>query len=251
MATQDIKHLVENAIKETFLKLASTDKHTGVITGVCIRYPQKRGNDNNKGEDKDKGKGRKFRVSEQEAKQVFLNKLYEEKIAFSVETPTKEKYRFHDEDGKENPKIDESGRAAQVDVSVYDDDGALIHHIEFKAGNPKEGIVKDILKLKNEGVDGQVNYFVHILESATNKTIESIVQKYKTGLESYEKSDKKDGKEKRKERIKEWRKEWSFSMSLIMVSVGLIRTTMELGIGRFHLKKLRKLLEAKLIWMSR
>lgn len=177
---------IDNMILNTF-KILATAKEDGKIEAAMIRYPDVRQKENKN--DKDI-----FRVSEQEAKQIFLNELWKNDTKFSVETPTKGTYKFG-----EDPIIcgNSDGIAAQIDVTVYDNNGEN-HHIEFKAHNvEKEHIIKDILKLKNEGNDALVNYFVHILGSATQKTIETVIQKYKEGLKKYEKSKEKlEGKRK-------------------------------------------------------
>lgn len=172
---------VEKIIEATFDILSKTStegKTKGEIEGkqICIRYPLTRVK-------------KEIRVSEQEAKQIFIHLLWAYGKEFSVETPTENIYRFSDKDGKEDPKLADGreikGRAAQVDVSVYDDDKKLAHHIEFKAGNPSEGIRKDIFKLIYEKSE-KGNFFVQVLESVDKGTLPNILGKYIDGLDGKE-----------------------------------------------------------------
>jgi hypothetical protein len=60
------------------------------------------------------------RISEQEAKQIFIQLLEREGYTYSVETPTLcHKYRFS---GNPKPEIDNiNGQSGSIDVSIYND----------------------------------------------------------------------------------------------------------------------------------
>ena len=129
------------------------------------------------------------RISEQEAKQIFIQLLEREGYTYSVETPTLcHKYKFSKDKDKEKeivPRIDDkAGQSGNIDVSIYNDikldsSKKFLCHIEFKAKNPvKHDIQKDILKLYNEDTFSQTNYFVHVIIKADGKTISSLLDKY-------------------------------------------------------------------------
>lgn len=117
--------------------------------------------------------GENYRVSEQELRFEFIhqflknqeeNKENTPKLYYSIETPTKRKYRFskpknssESDDGY--PKIDETGESAQFDVVLFDEKAQRVCYIEFKAKNPsKESYEKDLLKLNTEN-ENQAAFF--------------------------------------------------------------------------------------------
>lgn len=113
----------------------------------------------------------KTRISEQEARILFcyeLEKLQNE-IFYSIETPTKNKYKF----GKSTKDIIyNKGRSAILDLSLYKKKQNVFKqkfNIEFKAHNVKEHkIAKDLLKLISEPYCG---LFFHTIESTDNGTL--------------------------------------------------------------------------------
>ena len=164
MTTEELKKEIEEIIDETFKELSSiyNNKKTG---DSHIIFPKYR-ND-------------KIRVSEQELRCVFIQKLCKRKkeLYYSVETPTNEKYKFTDENkSRNNPKIDKSGRSGCIDLSIHDSNHNLLCIIEFKAhGKTSESdYKKDLLKLCAEQGDNVLRYFIQIFELCVPNTLYSI-----------------------------------------------------------------------------
>jgi hypothetical protein len=65
------------------------------------------------------------RVSEQEARFLFIRELEKQQHSFyySVETPTEQAYCFSGNDGGVYPGIDEKGQFARFDVCLYEFNG--------------------------------------------------------------------------------------------------------------------------------
>ncbi|GHT57120.1 hypothetical protein AGMMS49982_24130 [Bacteroidia bacterium] len=123
------------------------------------------------------------RVSEQEAKFLFAKQLENQTdFYYSVETPTEETYRFS---GVPEPQIDPDGLSARIDICLYKKVGSKYereHLIEFKAHNVDVAdFKKDFLKLFLEKSTG-TNYFVHVIKSFNNNTIDSLKKKYKSAF---------------------------------------------------------------------
>lgn len=137
---------------------------------------------------------KKYRVSEQEARFLFTRELEKQKnLYYSVEVPTKEKYKFSSKGKKINPPTqDNSGQSGNVDVCIYaKDKKTIISLVEFKAGQPDEhSIAKDFLKLLLDE-SGLQNYFIHVLKNSNNKTIKNVKEKYKKVLKQLQKNKKK------------------------------------------------------------
>jgi len=114
------------------------------------------------------------RVSEQELRFLFVEEFLKEPnngFYYSVETPTKEKYKF----GKTNDdiKIDASGRSASIDMCTFKKCSENKYHrllnIEFKNANASQkSISKDILKLMHEKENGA---FVLLLKNTNIGTL--------------------------------------------------------------------------------
>ena len=109
-----------------------------------------------------------FRISEQELRFLFVEEFIKNtKLFYSVETPTKSKYRFGKE--FESIKIDTSGRSTSIDMSIFLKSSInyeRIFNIEFKYDNvPLFNFGKDVLKLMNEEQSGA---FILLLKN-TNK----------------------------------------------------------------------------------
>lgn len=121
-------------------------------------------------------KNENIRISEQELRQVFIDKFkfFHKNLFYSIETPTKGKYNL----GKNYSEInvcDEInniiGQSALIDMSVFkiNDETKMynrILNIEFKHQNaPIKDIGKDVLKLMYEDQKG---VFIFLLDN-TNK----------------------------------------------------------------------------------
>lgn len=141
-----------------------------------------------KGGEKEKRKDYN-RISEQELRFIFveqLNKYADQNnidIYYSVETPTKNAYRFSSEN-KDAPKVDnENGVSARTDLTIYEKEGDKFTKkalIEFKALNPViENYEKDFCKLNNEE-ETSIKYFIQIIKNYNAGTIESIREKIKS-----------------------------------------------------------------------
>lgn len=113
---------------------------------------------------------------------------------YSVETPTKNKYSFGNEDtmpimiptdsenGNENSKGKKKGESASIDFSIHDKNNNFerICLIEFKAHNPKiKDFAKDFVKLNSEPSTNNncIKYFCLLLKSANKRTYDSIRNK--------------------------------------------------------------------------
>ena len=106
-----------------------------------------------------------------------------------METPSKYKYRFVDNDEPQvlfkDEKSNEKFQSSMIDMSLYKTKNQedLISHVEFKHGQcPIFPIQKDFLKLICESDKVKNNYFVHYLDNADNGTKRAILNKYKTSL---------------------------------------------------------------------
>ncbi len=122
------------------------------------------------------------RVSEQELRFVFAEQLKKEigngeewDVYYSVETPTMKKYLFKDN----FPKRDENdGQSANFDLVIHDSNYNRIALIEFKAKNPDiHDYQKDFVKLTNEQEDGELRYFIQILENTNSNTDSNVKSK--------------------------------------------------------------------------
>jgi len=119
---------------------------------------------------------RKRRVSEQEARMIYVNILNENGLCYSVETPTEKVYIFSGRRG---------ARSAQSDLTIYryENGWRRAANIEFKAHNPtRKEIEKDIEKLTKEGLFG---VWFHIFENVNSRTLRSVFQKIDVALEKH------------------------------------------------------------------
>ena len=127
-----------------------------------------------------------IRISEQELRCVFIQKLSERGLHYSVETPTIKKYTFTD---KDNPKVyktdDNYGESARIDLTIHDknDINKRLCIIEFKAhgGTSEHNYKKDLLKLYAEP-DGSLRYFVQIFQGFNNGTKRAVETKREKSL---------------------------------------------------------------------
>ena len=160
MSELDIKQIIEDA---------------ALHLGKVVRYP--------------KYYNKTTRYSEQEIKQSFVLKFYEnlktneleDKYYLTFETPTKYAYAFHlkDKDVDKQPECDPDRtkpnfQSGQIDVSIWGNDssGTAYSHIEFKhiprtdnkAPENRKKITKDLLKLSMEESNSGINYFVFVIK---------------------------------------------------------------------------------------
>lgn len=129
------------------------------------------------------------RVSEQELRFAFVESFYEYcggenhlELFYSIETPTQKKYRFKEKDNPhECEKKDDdydSAQSASFDLVLYDNTMTRRAYFEFKANNAvKEEHQKDLCKLIRDSDDDSLCYFIEIVKSHNDKTIESLKQK--------------------------------------------------------------------------
>ena len=177
MATENLKDKIEEIIKDTFKELdriylcCCDNQSANTESGVIFpRYSKQN-----------------IRVSEQELRCVFIQKLCEGGLHYSVETPTTKKYTFTD---KDNPKVYEKdsncGESARIDLTIHDknDLNKRLCIIEFKAhgGTSEHNYKKDLLKLYAEP-DGTLRYFIQIFESFNGGTSNSVKDKLKNSSE--------------------------------------------------------------------
>jgi hypothetical protein len=176
------KDHIDEIIKQTFirLELAYKNHREGQI-----------GKNHKKGESRlvfpcYNNKKREIRISEQELRFIFVetfNEYCDEKELdwyYSVETPTKDKYKFTEKgDNLDKPKREE-GQSANFDLTISNDKGELLALIEFKAKNTKPfSYAKDLCKLWNpkEGTPNVLRYFINVLDKADKNTSDNIQAK--------------------------------------------------------------------------
>lgn len=122
------------------------------------------------------------RVSEQELRFVFVEQvqelLKEYDYYYSVETPTKDKYRFSIKGEKTKPHVSEDGQSASFDLSIVDKSNNTIAIIEFKAKNsdPHE-YAKDLCKLWNPNEKSRYKYFLNLFEKIEPRTKKNFLDK--------------------------------------------------------------------------
>lgn len=135
------------------------------------------------------GTKKKDRISEQELRQLFVE-VFKEKhkdLYYSIETPTKNKYSFSNEQNeKKVADTIDTGQSALVDLCIFDranKDYKRILNIEFKHKNATEAnISKDILKLMHEEENGA---FVLLLKNTDDGTLKSVFKKFLNSFESH------------------------------------------------------------------
>lgn len=139
------------------------------------------------------------RISEQEARFLFVRELEVQKdkhsFYYSIETPTENIYQFSKGGKKIEPKIS-VGKSANIDVTLYIKGNEKFHRkhlIEFKYGNI-DTCKKDFLKLLFD-MDGLYNFYVNILDRdnlSKRKTLESIIEKYQNAINDFKKVHQKN-----------------------------------------------------------
>ena len=163
-----MQNIVDQVIRDAFRDLIEMEQETG---NIKLIYPQQR-------------KSSTKRQSEQEFKQLFIDHFCRtaEGLKYSVETPTLNSYSFKK---GQKPSIDENGRSGNIDLCIHqhaDNKWKRLHLLEFKAHNvPETNIEKDLLKLSAK-FDGdklnKVNYFVHLIYTADQGTLDNLKEKY-------------------------------------------------------------------------
>lgn len=133
------------------------------------------------------------RISEQELRFIFVEQLNKEigdgknwDVYYSVETPTRDIYRFPEKEkpmcGKELEEKEIKGQSANFDLVIHDKEFKRIALIEFKANNASEHEhLKDLKKLTNpkeKEYDNNIpTYFIEILKGADRGTFKSLHDK--------------------------------------------------------------------------
>lgn len=122
---------------------------------------------------KDQAKGKIERISEQELRLLFIEEFKKEysNLFYSIETPTKKKYKF----GKTYPELKANvnidGRSALIDMCIFKKTEKVynrILNIEFKHKNTSiRNIAKDILKLIKEKQNGLFILLLNNTDSGT------------------------------------------------------------------------------------
>ena len=177
MKTKDFENAIKEVIERTFRSITNLYNDQNKETRLIFPHYY----------DRDGKKGEK-RVSEQELRQIFIEELTKyavehkfDDLRYSVETPTKKKYRFPENDNPQVCEKGESGVSARFDLTI-EMNGKIAAIIEFKAGNAsKHDYNKDICKLANpdEGEKDTLRCFINVLEDSNMKTFDNIYGKYK------------------------------------------------------------------------
>ena len=177
------KEHIENVIKRSY-----------DILQTVYEQPKENGNVTDKNNIQDSGsrillpkyRTGKTRFSEQELRFIFVEQLNIEikehnwDVFYSVETPTSFRYIFKGG----TPKVfkdEEDGKSAQFDLVIHDNKFNRIALIEFKANNASVAHhEKDFLKLKEEGSDTVMTYFLEVVKSSDAATVDSLKEKKTT-----------------------------------------------------------------------
>lgn len=125
-----------------------------------------------------------MRVSEQELRFVFVEQiqklLKKYNYFYSVETPTKDRYKFT-QDGRNIPCKSGEGQSANFDLTIKDGDKKNIAIIEFKANTASEhAYAKDLCKLWNTKEEGDYRYFICLFKKMNKNTLETFERNLKS-----------------------------------------------------------------------
>lgn len=130
----------------------------------------------------------KVRISEQEARVLFIRELEkaENEFYYSIETPTSKRYNFSD--NNKEPKIiqDKKGmrsKSASFDLTIYNSKFEREHFVEFKNENVFT-IKKDFLKLLCDEGDKE-NFLIHLIKRESlgkRNTLKNIIGKYEDAV---------------------------------------------------------------------
>ena len=159
-----MKEKIENVIDKTFEDIREIYKLQKTGEGYptsCLRFPHKY-NHQKKGE---------LRISEQELRCLFIEKLQNEGLYYNIEAPTMDNYRFENAEGGK--------RSGNFDLVIRDETGKERYAlIEFKGLNPDEKCyAKDYWKLQNRQEQGVLRYFLQVVKSAKEDTYQNIANK--------------------------------------------------------------------------
>ena len=159
-----MREKIERVINETFADIREIYKLQKTGEGnptSSLRFPYK-DNDRTQGE---------LRISEQELRCLFVEKLQNKGLYYNIEAPTMGAYRFENAEGKM--------RSGNFDLVICDATGKVRHAlIEFKGLNPDEKCyAKDYWKLQNQQEKGDLRYFLQVVKSAKEDTYQNIANK--------------------------------------------------------------------------
>lgn len=161
---ESLRKDIEDVIKATFDDMLKIYKLQTTGEGVPeskLRFPYKYKNH-------EKGK---LRISEQELRSLFVEKLQNKGLYYNIEAPTMDDYRFENAEGEK--------RSGNFDLVICDETGQDRYAlIEFKGLNPdKKCYAKDYWKLQNSEERGELRYFLQVVKSANDNTYENIAKK--------------------------------------------------------------------------
>lgn len=190
MEKEELRGHIENIIQETFKRLK-----------YAYSYNQESKKRTNPHEEKYQSRlvfpsysNSQTRISEQELRFSFIeafNEYCDKKelpLFYSIETPTLNSYSGFSKTRiipTPEPQQDDNGRSGEFDMVIFDLDENCKKLrrkclIEFKAKNASElDHKKDFVKLSDskEGGDGVLRYFIEILESYDEETVDSLREK--------------------------------------------------------------------------
>ena len=161
---ESLRKDIEDVIKATFDDMLKIYKRQTTGEGVPeskLRFPYKYKNH-------EQGK---LRISEQELRSLFVEKLQNKGLYYNIEAPTMDDYRFENAEGEK--------RSGNFDLVICDETGKERYAlIEFKGLNPdKKCYAKDYWKLQNSQEQGVLRYFLQVVKSANDDTYENIAKK--------------------------------------------------------------------------
>lgn len=161
---ESLRKDIEDVIKATFDDMLKIYKLQTTGEGVPeskLRFPYKYKNH----------KPGKLRISEQELRSLFVEKLQNKGLYYNIEAPTMDDYRFENAEGEK--------RSGNFDLVICDETGKERYAlIEFKGLNPnKKCYAKDYWKLQNSQEQGVLRYFLQVVKSANDNTYENIAKK--------------------------------------------------------------------------
>lgn len=170
----ETEELIKKTIENTFTILKELKKH-GISDKTKMIIPYY--NNNNS---KEKNLNSKLRVSEQELRFIFVEQLHKFLpigYTYSVETPTKCKYKFT-ENRKDCIPERHKGLSGNFDLTIQDENNQITAIVEFKSKSVKShSYAKDLCKLwnKDEG-NGECTqrYFINVFESMNKQTLNTL-----------------------------------------------------------------------------
>ena len=182
MTNKELKEIIDKIVEDAFKR---------------INYAYQHNREKEKNEDVELGDGEiatrlifpKYanngtRISEQELRFAFVEAfnasqvVKDKNLFYSVETPTKRRYMGF---SKGKPEVvkdgKQEGRSGEFDLVIFNDKLERVCLIEFKAKcATSNAYKKDPLKLNKEGRD-RLRYFINILETCEQSTVDSIQDK--------------------------------------------------------------------------